>query len=282
MKYLGYYDGVCGELEDMKIPMSDRVCYFGDGVYDATYSRGYSIFALEEHIDRFFRSAELLDIRLGFDKAYLANLLRELVKKCDDGNLFVYWQATRGTQVRNHAYDEEMTAKLWVLLKPCEIVDMSKKISVITVADTRFLHCNIKTLNLIPGVMASQKAVRAGVHESVFVRDGYVTECAHSNIHILKDGRLITHPTDEHILAGVARAHLIDMCKRMGIAVEERSFTVEQMKSADEIIVTSAGSLCLQVESIDGDAVGGRAEHTVKALQKALLDEFISATDGDR
>ena len=280
MKNLGYYNGVFGEIEKMSIPMSDRVCYFGDGVYDATYSRGYNIFTLDEHIDRFFHSAELLDIRLGFDKAYLANLLKELVKKCDDGNLFVYWQATRGTQIRNHAYGEDMDANLWVMIKPCEIVDMSKKISVITVKDTRFLHCNVKTLNLIPSVMAAQKALEAGVHESVFVRDGFVTECAHSNIHILKDGRLITHPTDEYILAGVARAHLITACRNMNIAVDERAFGVEEMKAADEIIVTSAGSLCLQVEKIDGEAVGGKAEDIIKALQSALLDEFLTATDG--
>ncbi|MDE5616736.1 MAG: aminotransferase class IV, partial [Clostridia bacterium] len=264
MKYLGYYNGEYGELENMKIPMNDRVCFFGDGVYDATYSRNYNIFTLDEHIDRFFNSAKALDINLDFDKKYLADLLKSLVKKCDDGNLFVYWQATRGTQIRNHAYGDDPKSNLWVILKPCDIVDMSKKISVITENDTRFLHCNIKTLNLIPAVMASQRALKEGVHETVFHRDGRVTECAHSNIHIIKDGKLITPPADNLILAGVARAHLIAMCKKLSINVEIRPFYLDEMKSADEVIVTSAGSLCLQVEKIDGEAVGGKAGETVK------------------
>ena len=281
MKYLGYYNGEYGELESMKIPMNDRVCFFGDGVYDATYSRNYNIFTLDEHIDRFFNSAKALKINLDFDKKYLADLLKDLVRKCDDSNLFVYWQATRGTQIRNHAYGEDIKANLWVVLKPCDIVDMSKKINVITEKDTRFLHCNIKTLNLIPSVMASQRAIEEGVHETVFHRNGRVTECAHSNIHILKDGRLITPPADEFILAGVARAHLMSMCEKLGIGVEVRPFSVEEMMSADEIIVTSAGSLCLQVGEIDGKKVGGRAEDIIKKLQSALLKEFITATDGE-
>lgn len=280
MKNLGYYNGEYAELEDMKIPMNDRVCFFGDGVYDATYSRNYNIFTLDEHIERFFHSARLLDINLDFDRAFLADLLKKLVKKCDSGDLFVYWQATRGTQVRNHAYGDGCKANLWVVLKPCEIVDMSKKISVVTAEDTRFFHCNIKTLNLIPSVMASQKAFNAGAHETVFHRGEWVTECAHSNIHILKDGALITHPTDNLILAGVARAHLIAMCKKLDVAVEIRAFSVGEMMDADEIIVTSAGSLCLQVGEIDGKPVGGKAEWIVKSLQSALLDEFISATGG--
>ena len=281
MKYLGYYNGEYGELENMKIPMNDRVCFFGDGVYDATYSRKYNIFALDEHIDRFFNSAKSLDINLDFDKKYLANLLKDLVKKCDDGNLFVYWQATRGTQIRNHAFGENIKANLWVVLKPCDIVDMSKKISVVTQKDTRFLHCNIKTLNLIPTVMASQRALKEGVYETVFHRDGRVTECAHSNVHILKDGRLITPPADNLILAGVARAHLMAMCEKMGIIVEVRPFNLKEMLKADEIIVTSAGSLCLQVGEVDGKEVGGKSEDLIKRLQSALLEEFVSATDGD-
>ncbi len=281
MKYLGYYNGEYGELENMKIPMNDRVCFFGDGVYDATYSRNYRIFALDEHIDRFFNSAKELEINLDFDKNYLKDLLNDLVKKCDDGNLFVYWQATRGTEIRNHAYSDNLKANLWVVLKPCDIVDMSRKISVITQKDTRFLHCNIKTLNLIPAVMASKDSLKKGVFETVFHRDGRVTECAHSNIHIIRNSTLITPPADNLILAGVARAHLIAMCRKLNIDVEIRPFYLDEMKSADEIIVTSAGSLCLQVESIDGEKAGGKAQDLIDKLQKALLEEFISATDGD-
>lgn len=279
MKTLGYYNGRIGEIEEMQIPMLDRVCSFGDGVYDVTYSRNHKIFTLDEHIDRFFASAQLLDIRLPHDKAGLKYLLQELIKNCDDGNLVICWQATRGTAIRNHTYDEDMLANIWITMRPCNIVDMSKKVDLITVEDTRFLHCNIKTLNLIPSVMASQKAMRAGAHEALFHRRDRVTECAHSNVHILKDGALITPPADCYILKGVARDNLMKACHALGIPVCIEPFSVQDVFTADEVIITSSGSLCLQVGKVDGVDVGGKAQDLIEKLQSYLLDQFIKATE---
>ena len=170
MKTLGYYNGKFGELEDMSIPMNDRVCWFGDGVYDAGPSRNYKIFAMDEHVDRFFNSAGLLDIKMPMSKEELKALLQEMVDKMDTGNLFVYYQATRGTGIRNHAYTKG-PANLWIMLKPAEISDGKEPIKLITCEDTRFLHCNIKTLNLIPSVVATQKAQDAGCQEAVYTLD---------------------------------------------------------------------------------------------------------------
>lgn len=279
MKTLGYYNGKYDEIEKMQIPMMDRVCSFGDGVYDVTYARNHKIFTLDEHIDRFFASAELLDIRLPHDKAGMKYLLQEMVNLCDDGNLVLNWQATRGTQVRSHAYPYDMIANIWITIRPCEIVDMSEKVDLITVEDTRYLHCNIKTLNLIPNVMASQKALKAGVHEALFHRGKRVTECAHSNAHIIKDGTLITPPADCYILKGVARDNLIKACQKLNIPVDIRPFTLQEVFDADEVIISSSGSLCLQVGKVDGKEVGGKAEEIIKKLQAYLLDEFIKATE---
>ncbi|MCD7841398.1 MAG: aminotransferase class IV, partial [Lachnospiraceae bacterium] len=153
MKTLGYYNGKYGELEDMSIPMNDRVCWFGDGVYDAGPCRNYHIFALDEHVDRFFNSAGLLKIQIPVSKQELKDLLNDLVKKMDSGNLFVYFQVTRGTGIRNHVFTEG-AGNLWVSLTEAEISDGIEPIRLITTEDTRFFHCNIKTLNLIPSVMA--------------------------------------------------------------------------------------------------------------------------------
>ncbi len=279
MKTLGYYNGKYGEIEEMRVPMIDRVCSFGDGVYDVTYARNHKIFTLDEHIDRFFASATLLDIKIPHDKAGMKYLLQAMVDKCDDGNLVLCWQATRGSALRSHTYPEDMFANIWITIRPCDIVDMSDKVDLITVEDTRFLHCNIKTLNLIPSVMASQKALRAGVHEALFHRGNRVTECAHSNVHIIKDGVLITPPADCYILKGVAREHLIKACRSMGIPVSVRAFDLQELFAADEVVITSSGSLCLRVGKIDGKEVGGKADSIIKSLQDYLLDEFIAATE---
>ena len=278
MKTLGYYNGKFGELEEMTVPMNDRVCWFGDGVYDAGPCRNYRIFAIDEHIDRFFNSAGLLKIQMPVTKQELKELLQKLVLKMDTGNLFVYYQVTRRTGIRNHAFTEG-PGNLWVSLTPAEISDGRAPIRLITTEDTRFFHCNIKTLNLIPSVMATQRAREAGCQESVFYRPGgRVTECAHSNVHIIQDGILRTAPTDNLILPGIARAHLIRMCKKLEIPVNETAFTLDDLYQAEEVIVTSSSNLCLHAESIDGKPVGGKQPEMLESIREALLKEFYEAT----
>ena len=279
MKNLGYYNGVYDEIENMSIPMGDRVCFFGDGIYDATYSRNYTIFALDEHVDRFYNSAKLLEIEIPYSKEELKALLNSMVKKMDTGENFVYFQATRGSNaIRNHVFPNDAKANIWINIYHKEIVDLNKRIQLITMEDTRFLHCNIKTLNLIPSVIASQRAKEAGCFESVFHRNGRVTECAHSNVHIIKDGMLITAPTDNLILPGIARKHIIEACKKMDIVVKEEPFNLEQLFDADEILVSSAGALCLVADQIDGKPVGGKATELVSKLQNMLLQDYIDQT----
>lgn len=278
MENLGYYNGTFGPIEQMSIPMNDRVCFFGDGVYDAGPCRNYHIFALDEHIDRFYNSAALLDIQMPLGKEELKALLEELVHKVDTGDLFVYYQVTRGTGMRNHVYTEG-PGNLWVTLTPQNLSDGKEPLKLITTEDTRFFHCNIKTLNLIPSVMASERAKRAGCQESVFYRPGgRVTECAHSNVHIIRDGKLYTAPTDELILPGIARAHLIRACKKLGYAVSETAFTLEDLYAADEVLVTSSSNLCRFAREIDGRPVGGRAQEMLEQIRSTLMEEFYEAT----
>ena len=278
MKTLGYYNGTIDELENIRVPMLDRACYFGDGVYDVTYCRNYRIFALEEHVDRFFQSAELLRIKVPMTKQALCDLLCELVKKLDDDSLWVYFQLSRGTDFRSHAFPQAQSANLWIMLKPAQIRDTYQPFRCITLEDTRFHHCNIKTLNLLPNVLATQATVEAGVDECILHRNGIVTECAHSNLSILKNGVLITHPADQWILAGTGRAHLIALCKERGMSVEERTYTLEELREADEVLITSASALCLRVLELDGSPIGGKDGKTVKLLQDALLKEFMDKT----
>lgn len=279
MQTLGYYNGKIGEVSEMTIPMDDRACYFGDGVYDVTYAHNHVIYCLDAHMDRFFNSAGLLKIDLPYTKEEMKQLLQEMVQKVDSGDQFVYWQATRGTAPREHAFPGTK-ANIWIMLRPQPIQNTYERLKLITVEDTRFLHCNIKTLNLLPNVLAAQKTAEAGCNEAVFHRGDMVTECAHSNIHILKDGVFKTHPTDHLILPGIARMNLITACKKLGIPVDETSFTLEELFDADEAIVSSSGSFCLGVDEIDGRAVGGKAPELLKRLQDALVADFMEETRG--
>lgn len=280
MQELGYYNGEFGPLSEMKVPMNDRATYFGDGVYDGAIGRNGKIFALPEHIDRIFNGMAALKINPPCSKQQMADTLLEMLAKVDVSETFVYWQVTRGTARRSHAFDPAIRSNFWIMIFPDKVDPKDREFRAITHEDTRFLHCNIKTLNLIPSVMYAQAAQEAGVDEAILYRaDGHVTECAHSNVHILKDGVLITHPADNLILPGIARAHLIATCHLLGIGVAEAPFTVEQMFDADEVIITSSGSFAMRVSTVDGRAVGHRDGERLRLIQDALEAEFYAETD---
>ncbi len=287
MENLGYYNGKFGLLDEMTVPFNDRVHFFGDGVYEACPARNHIPFALDEHIDRMYRSASMVDINIPCDKAEMKSILLDMVSRVDSGEQFVYWQVTRGTAMRNHTYAEDMKGNLWISLKPAPLKPVGKEVAAITAEDTRFLHCNIKTLNLLPAVWYAQAAERAGVYETVLYRktadtvDGCrVTECAHSNIHIInRHGVFQTAPTDNLILPGIARAHLLGACRALGIPFSETPFTVSELMSAREVIISSSSALLLRCTNIDGTPVGGQESDILSRLGNYVYEEFLRETE---
>src|SRR5574344_361375 len=247
MKDVGYYNGEIGLIEEMKVPMDDRAMFFGDGVYDATYAANRKIFETDFHVDRFYNSLKAVKIPFEFTKQELIAELQKCINKMDSsGIVFVYWQATRGTAPRNHVFPD-CKPNLLITISESKLTDLRKPIKTISVEDTRFFHCNIKTLNLLPSVMAAQKAKEAGCQEVIFHRGDRVTECAHSNVNIIKDGVFITPPLDNLILPGTTRRHFLEICKKINVPFEERILTLQELMNADEIMVTSAGTLGVPV-----------------------------------
>lgn len=280
MKDIAYYNGKIGRIDEVQAPITDRGFYFGDGVYDAAMVRNKKIFALDDHLDRFYNSLSLLRIEPPMERSELAATLNDLVSRLDsDAPHMLYWQSTRAAAHRKHAFPAGAKATLMAFAEACPLDRHDHPYKLITVEDTRFLHCNIKTLNLIPSCVASEKAKKAGCQETVFYRPGNrVTECAHSNVSILKDGKFITAPTDNLILPGIARAHLIQACKKLEIPVSETPYTLEELFDADEIIVSSSSKLCLRACEIDGKPVGGKDAERMEKLRAAVIEEFESAT----
>lgn len=278
MENLGYYNGKIAPIDEMTVPMNDRASYFGDGVYEATMVNNHRIFALDEHVERIFNSAKMVEIEIPYTKQEMKDILVELVQKVDSPEQMLYWQVTRGTAPRNHIFPKNVKANLWVTIKPMKVKDQGKKLALTTIEDTRFLHCNIKTLNLMINCMAANRAEALGCDESVFHRGDIVTECSHSNVSIFKDGVLITHPTDNYILPGITRKHIIEICKEHNIPVEETPFTMAQLMDADEILVSSSTQLCRSAGTIDGTPVGGKAPELVKLIQDAYMEKYLSET----
>lgn len=289
LKDLGYYDGKYDTIENMKVPMTDRVCWFGDGVYDATATRNGVIYCLDDHIDRFFNSASMIEIEIPYTKDELKKLLKDLVLKVDtsetNGESFLYWQITRAAGVlRNHIFPQGEKARLWVTVTPRKLADIYRRAKLITYEDIRFFMCHIKTLCLLPSVLASEAARKAGAEECILYRkeaDGIknrVTEGAHTNVHCLKDGKLYTAPLDCLILPGIARKNLIKACGKLGVEVVEKPYSLEFLMNADEVLLSSSSNFCIVATEVDGVKVGGKAPGLLKKIQKELEEDYLNST----
>ena len=279
MKDVGYYNGVIQPADEMMIPANDRAVYFGDGVYEAVLVANKKPFAFDDHIERFYQSCELIRINFTMKPEELKSEIMKCVAEADDDNVMIYWQASRGTEKRHHDFPApSVKPNLLITVRPKEMPSLEKKLALITVEDTRFLHCDMKTLNLLPSVLANQKAMEAGCDEAVFHRGNIVTECSHSNIFIIKDGKVITHMADNLILHGISRKHLINITSKLNIPLEERAFTVDELYDADEIIVSASGVLCRSAYLLNGKEVGGKAPELYKRITDAYKEEFFEVT----
>lgn len=277
---VGYYNGEMGPLEEMKVPMGDRALYFGDGIYEATCVANRVPFALDDHLDRMYNSLRLMEIPFTMGREEIKAELQKVIDAAEEAPcLFLYWQISRGVCMRNHPFPgAEVKPTLMIYVKPVTMKDMNKRYKLISMEDIRYKLCNIKTLNLIPSVLANQRAVERGCDEAVLHRGSRVTECAHSNISRLKDGVLHTAPTDELILPGITRKHLLQLCAANGIPVVEAPYSMVELMNADEIIVSSSSALLMGVESIDGIPVGGKDARRLRLLQDAYREKFARET----
>ncbi|WP_295917140.1 aminotransferase class IV [Anaerovibrio lipolyticus] len=277
-KELAYYDGQLGTPDEVMIPFNDRSHFFGDGVYEATPAGNHVPYLVEDHLDRFYTSANIMDIKIPMEKDELKKLLQDLTKQVEGHTHFVYWQVTRGLAARDHVYSKDMVGKLWVYIRPSKIGDMENPIKVQTHEDLRFEYGNVKTLNLLPAVLYSQEAHHKGVTETILHRKGIVTECAHSNVSILKDGAVISHPNDQYILRGIAKTHMIQACYRLGIPVYEREYTLEELMDADEIFITSSSNFLTFADTVDGKPAGNKDPKTRNRIKDELIREYFEYT----
>ena len=279
MENLGYYNGKYDLIENMCVPMNDRACFFGDGIFEVAYARNRKIYALDEHMSRLYDSANALGYDLPINKNEFSSLLYKLSAKVDADEQLIYWQVSRGTEMRSHAPQKKLHANIWITIREKKMLPPYSPMKLITAPDTRFLHCNMKTLNLLPTVIASMAASQAGADEAIFHRGELVTECAHSNICIIRDdGAVQTAPADNWILPGVTRAHMIAACKDLGIKCIEEHFTLDELMNAAEVVVISSGAQFRPAYEVDGKKVGGRAPEIVAKMQEKLYGDFLEKT----
>ena len=272
MNPIFYYDGKLFKADEAAIPMTDRSVLFGDAVYDACLVKNGNPYLLDAHLDRFYRGCGALGIQPPMTKNALRALLFSLCESAECEIAFLYFQTSRSAPLRRHFAAEEDASHLLVTLSEGQTPSKEKALRLLLLPDRRYDFCHIKTVNLLPAVLAATKAKRANADEAVFVRDGFVTECAHSNVSILKNGTLFTHPKSRRILPGIQRAQLILTCEQLGVPVCETPFSKEALLDADEVFVTSTTRLCQRAYMIGDRAVGQRDS----ALALRIMDKIFS------
>ncbi len=271
-----YYNGEFDMTENIRIPLSDRSIYFGDGIYDAAIGHDGRIFLLDEHVQRFLKNAKKLQFQCIPTYSEISEILQDVVMRANIEEFFLYFQISRNAAERNHSAANAKTSNILITVSEARILQAEKPISLITEEDRRYFMCDIKTVNLLPSVIASTKAELAGCEEAVFHRGSTVTECAHSNIAILKKGVLYTHPLSNTILPGITRQHLLSACEKLDITYRERAFTLDELYFADEILVTSTSKLCRCANRINNISVGGKDPINASKLSEFLYKEYIN------
>lgn len=261
-----YYNGTFSDFDSIRLPLSDRSIFFADGVYDACIGMGEKIYLEGEHLERFFNNASVLGLKLPFTEELFSRLLHETVKRSGIKSFFLYFQVSGNSSERKHAPRDTEKSNILITVKEHFLKSEDTLLSLVTYPDLRHSFCNVKTLNLLGSALASEYAHGAGADEAVFVKGGTVTECAHSNLFIIKNGILITHPEDEKILPGITRKRLLLTARKMGIETKERAFSLSELLSADDVIITSTSKLALRAKTLDGAEISRKKSTAGDAL----------------
>ncbi|MEI2300337.1 D-amino-acid transaminase [Ensifer sp. MJa1] len=263
MPRIAYVNGAYVAHADAGVHIEDRGYQFADGVYEVCEIRHGFIVDLNRHLDRLDRSLRELRIDWPMKRAALVYVIRKVIRRNRVKNGLFYLQVTRGVARRDHVFPAEGTVpSIVVTAKRTDTAAIARKaangIAAITVPENRWDRVDIKSVGLLPNVLARQKAKEDGAQEAIFVdADGTVKEGAATNVWIVdRNGVLRTRPAEHGILKGITRTTLMDVAVPLGLKVEERAFSVDEMLEAREVFITAATSICFPVVSVDGRPIG--------------------------
>lgn len=279
MPRIAYVNGSYVAHRDAAVHIEDRGYQFADGVYEVCeVARGF-IVDMARHLDRLNRSLTELSIDWPVHRRVLQIIIREVVQRNGVHDGLVYVQVTRGVASRDFLFPADVASSLVVTARKANPALAEKRaetgIKVITVPETRWERVDIKSVGLLPNVLAKQKAKDAGAQEAWFVdTEGMVKEGGSSNAWIItKDNVLVTRPAVHGILRGITRTTLFEVAEKLGLKVEERGFSVKEAKAAREAFISSATTISLSVVEIDGQPVAnGKPGSIALSLRKALFD----------
>jgi D-alanine transaminase len=272
MARVAYVNGRYRPLHSATVAAEDRGYQFADGVYEVIKVLRGQPCDLPRHLDRLARSLAALDIAPPMQRRALESVLCETLRRNRLSDALIYVQVTRGAAPRNHLFPRQARPSLVVTVRRPAFAgerEREEGVGVITQPDLRWGRCDIKSISLLPNVLARQSAAAASCREAWLIdREGRVTEGSASNAYIVDAaGRLVTHPLNERILGGITRSVVLELARQVGIDVVEQPFSLDQAYAAREAALSSTSSWLLPVTAIDGRPVSnGMPGHVVRRL----------------
>ncbi len=272
-----YFNGQLIPKEGVRISPDDRGFLFADGVYEVIRSYRGKLFKAEDHFRRLERSLRELRIE-GLDVENLRDAAERLIRvnNLEDDDAALYIQITRGTAPRRHSFpDEKIPPTVYASASPLRSSRerLEHGVKIILVPDIRWARCDIKSVALLPNVLVSQQAKERDAGEAVFVRDGVITEGAHTNFCAVFDGQLMTHPRTNYILAGITREVVLTLCRELSIPFREFSVFASDLKEADELMILGTTTEIAPVIQVEDWQVGdGKPGPVTRKLQQAFRE----------
>ena len=258
-----YLNGEFLPVEEAKISVTDRGFLFGDGVYEVIPVYGGHLFKLQHHLQRLHNSLQGIGMANPHTDSEWRGILTRLTAQLGNSDQALYLQVTRGcTDVRDHAWPENIEPTIYArtkILKPPTTDEKRRGIHAITLDDPRWQHCSIKAITLLANVLARHQAAEAGAQEAILIKNDLATEGAASNLFMIKEKLLITPPKSDSLLPGITREIVLELAKRHGIPYAEASISADDLRTADEIWMSSSTKEILPVLKLDGEAVGNGA-----------------------
>lgn len=280
MSRVAYVNGAYRPHGQAVVHIEDRGFQFADGVYEVWSVMDGRLADFDGHMARLNRSLEALKIEIPMTAAALGLVLRETVRRNLVREGIVYLQVTRGTAARDHAFPTDAAPSVIVTAKPVDRARgqamAAKGAAGVTQPDIRWGRCDIKTVGLLPNVLAKQAARERGAYECLMYDDmGLVTEGASTNAWIVdEEGRLRTRDTQGNILRGITREAVLKLVAAEGIALDERPFSVEEAKRAREVFVTAASAFVMPLISLDGVTISdGKPGPVATRLRDVYLEQ---------
>jgi len=260
---------------EAKVSVWDRGYYFGDGVYEVIQAYAGKLWGFEPHFRRFERS--LKEIGIEVELKQIETWVREAFTASGLDHGLVYWQVTRGCEIRSHAPGPKLEPQFFLYVKPAPDNGhrLRRGAAAITYPDLRWKRCDIKSLNLLPNVMAIEAAYKVGAEEALLVSDGVITEGASSCCFAVIDGKLITRPLGYETLPSVTRQAILAIAEKMGIGIAERSIRVSEAYAARELFTSSSGAEIRSVIKLDDRVISGGVPGPTTLR---IGDEFIRHT----